>query len=1302
MMDGVYRYYAFISYSHKDAKWAKWIQDAVEHYKLPAIIRRETKEPLPKKLSPVFRDATHLGAGKLVNNLHSELEASKFLIVVCSPSAANPNAEGKHFVDSEVRHFCELGRADRIIPVIVEGTPDTSFCPKIKEEEILALDATKFPKERILNDIVARLLGLRPDDLWRRELRRRRRQLIVRGCATLFAGLVMALGGWYWHDWNTEKVAYFKDYVDCFGIPRGVFQLGKDAIKGRGQSYRFHYQGYDRFLPWHRKSVLRKMFCVNSFDREVVEKYDLPLHPKTAGMAFRYDEDGNLQEIRHLAPNGHETAIFRFVGTKRQFVDVTRRGHDGRWGTVERDDLPKGTSLKKLHRYLVERNEDGFVRKVTYHMNAKGSLANVGGISGKSFEADAMGRITSVKTFAWDGSPVTGVDADGDEFRYAYSGDGGIADFSIFKNGKKVISVRNTFDRNGNAVSERRYDSAGDPLSKGWFEERREYDASGQWVKIARLDKSGMPIKSPRSIIERKVEYENGRLAFADERYFTEDGKAGRDGDEGLARRAIRYDANGMTIEMKGYRSDGSLVLPVIRRCYDKAMQEIETGNFDGAGKPCETNGWAFWVTERLYVPQDDTVQIVERHLDAERRPVCAGANNTASEVVSIDGNGRVVEIACFGVRGERIIGAKRWHSKRFKYDRLGYHAEVAFFGIEGEAVRACVENIEPSDRVHAVKSVCDEAGNVLEASVWDVDGTPMNIPSRGYSKEVRRYDGAGRQIEWAFFDANGNRVVPRGKGCKYCRGTTRYADDTGGKEERHVHIDGSYLKTVVDANGNCLRESYHNPDDSLRQDENGVAQVLMKYDGKNRLIKKGFFDVHGNRTLTIEGIAGWENVYDERDDHVEERHFGLDGKTCSDTTGIAIVRWHYDEAHHKVAKDLFDAVGNPAPNTDGDYGERWEYDEHGNQTASYSIGKNGKVKLDANGVGIVRYKYDARGRRIWRRFFDADGKPVKSKEGIGGWSSEYDAAGNETCRMFFDEKENPCMCDGRAGWRVRHDDLGREIERVHLDRDGSVMAQYLKINGVEMKFGKVTISYGRDGRMTRSCEGAGGEEIMEHVKRLRAVYTRDGDLERLELTDEDGNRVNCSLGYARKEMKYNEFREITEESWWDAAGNPVLFKPEGVHRTVVEYKRSATGLVLDVRNYDTDGYPTMGKTSGFFRALKKFDASGRLLSMEFFDEKKKPVAAANGIATLTVAYDSRGRFVRARRNDGTATFEMAIKYPERKGGMIDIELRDADGRVVEERHLTLEDAEPILRTGRYRYTVDAASRFPTEMLVNE
>ena len=56
-------YYAFVSYSHKDQKWAEWIQRAIKHYKLPAVIRKEAQSPLPKRIAPVFRDATDLGVG---------------------------------------------------------------------------------------------------------------------------------------------------------------------------------------------------------------------------------------------------------------------------------------------------------------------------------------------------------------------------------------------------------------------------------------------------------------------------------------------------------------------------------------------------------------------------------------------------------------------------------------------------------------------------------------------------------------------------------------------------------------------------------------------------------------------------------------------------------------------------------------------------------------------------------------------------------------------------------------------------------------------------------------------------------------------------------------------------------------------------------------------------------------------------------------------------------------------------------------------------------------------------------------
>lgn len=40
-MDTTKKRYAFISYNHKDANWAKWLQEKLESYKLPADIHNQ-------------------------------------------------------------------------------------------------------------------------------------------------------------------------------------------------------------------------------------------------------------------------------------------------------------------------------------------------------------------------------------------------------------------------------------------------------------------------------------------------------------------------------------------------------------------------------------------------------------------------------------------------------------------------------------------------------------------------------------------------------------------------------------------------------------------------------------------------------------------------------------------------------------------------------------------------------------------------------------------------------------------------------------------------------------------------------------------------------------------------------------------------------------------------------------------------------------------------------------------------------------------------------------------------------------
>ena len=76
---------AFISYSHRDMKWGRWLQRRLESYSVP----RAASDARPEggKLR-VFRDQTDLAGVELQSTLRRELDASKHLIVICSPASA--------------------------------------------------------------------------------------------------------------------------------------------------------------------------------------------------------------------------------------------------------------------------------------------------------------------------------------------------------------------------------------------------------------------------------------------------------------------------------------------------------------------------------------------------------------------------------------------------------------------------------------------------------------------------------------------------------------------------------------------------------------------------------------------------------------------------------------------------------------------------------------------------------------------------------------------------------------------------------------------------------------------------------------------------------------------------------------------------------------------------------------------------------------------------------------------------------------------------------------------------------------
>ena len=81
-------YKAFISYSHQDESWAKWLHKALESYKVPRGLVSELRKSgsVPEKLYPVFRDRDELSSSAdLGGNVQDALKHSESLIVICSP-----------------------------------------------------------------------------------------------------------------------------------------------------------------------------------------------------------------------------------------------------------------------------------------------------------------------------------------------------------------------------------------------------------------------------------------------------------------------------------------------------------------------------------------------------------------------------------------------------------------------------------------------------------------------------------------------------------------------------------------------------------------------------------------------------------------------------------------------------------------------------------------------------------------------------------------------------------------------------------------------------------------------------------------------------------------------------------------------------------------------------------------------------------------------------------------------------------------------------------------------------------------
>jgi tetratricopeptide (TPR) repeat protein len=204
---GQRRYVAFISYSRADEAWARWLQRALERYRVPERLRDSRDGRLPRRLFPVFRDRDELpSSGDLGAAIESALVRSDALIVICSPAAA-----ASRWVNEEIRRFRRGDHGERVFCLLVAGRPEVAaeigaFPPALLERgggapapEPLAADLTEGGDGRrgALQKLLAGLLGVGVDELRRRDSQRQARvgiavAAIASAVAVVTLGLAIA------------------------------------------------------------------------------------------------------------------------------------------------------------------------------------------------------------------------------------------------------------------------------------------------------------------------------------------------------------------------------------------------------------------------------------------------------------------------------------------------------------------------------------------------------------------------------------------------------------------------------------------------------------------------------------------------------------------------------------------------------------------------------------------------------------------------------------------------------------------------------------------------------------------------------------------------------------------------------------------------------------------------------------------------------------------------------------------------------------------------------------------------------
>lgn len=618
--------------------------------------------------------------------------------------------------------------------------------------------------------------------------------------------------------------------------------------------------------------------------------------------------------------------------------------------------------------------------------------------------------------------------------------------------------------------------------------------------------------------------------------------------------------------------------------------------------------------------------------------------------------------------RQENIFDNSRISRYKLTYDDEGRLTQRLYAGLQN--VPAC-----DHDGIYGQRYTYDDKGRILEESFVGIDGD-ITSNSIGLAIKQFTYDEDDR---WASVTYLGTERQGSHDG-NYCSVVKLKYDQYGNRlEESYYSLDGqpSIRKDIgvygqsytYDKHGNRIKTTYIDDNGNPIISTNGIASAIDSFNTDGFIVLRRFVDqndqpVYGTNELlpsSIIRITPNEVGDDTRIEHLDEY-----GKPLTLPSGYSITEIEYDSIGNVLAISSFGESGEPALNEGLVHKKTTEYNEKNQIVKESFFDIDGNPCLNGSGIASVSYEYNHQGVVIKESYYDTKGELASIESGYAFDTYEYDELGNTVSLHFFNEKGESCPSwSGAANLYYEYDPKTNFNTGIKFcDTKGNIIRYLHK-------------EYDSKGNIIKEwATTSNGNLVPGTVVEVRTFDDRNLDIE-WAAYDLNGNHVNMpSYTYSSVKFKYDDFRNVIEQSYWNTSGNPTS-DSDKAHKRIREY--DALGRIVLEKSIGIDGKPTSGSSANPEGHIE-YDRFGNWLSLTCYDGYGNPCNSSDGWQKQEMVYNERNQMVSTTYFDskGNMTISRNNEYAK-------VEIKYGDNNLKSE-EIHYDEKNKILSIYKFKY----------------